>query len=422
MSKDALSGAFSVGSAPQVTARGSGLPGGSFRWIVGIENAFIPDMDVDELGWTRHRTRWREDLALAVEVGADAIRYGITWPEVETSPGRYDWSRVDKVVEECSRLGLEPIWDLVHFGVPAYLQDGYLDAAFPAAFAAYAEAFAKRYSGIVSKVTPWNEPYISTYFRAGWGIWPPYLKGREGFATLFAPLITALHDGIGRMRAVAPTMQVWLNDGADSFHPVRPAVAAEAAFRTLQRYAPFDVLLGLAVPGNETHDWLVAAGFPRDTLERLAQAPVHIDVLGLDYYPDTEHDFDVDANGRTHIVKATNPSGLAATALAYHQRYQRPLFVAESSTSGTDAERRAWLDWNVAEIAKARAQGVDVLGYTWWPLFDHIDWNTLLQERTGFVCPAGLYHLTPTTADRTPTAAVDEFRLLARGVGAEETP
>lgn len=393
----------------------------SFRWIVGIENAYIPDMEVDELGWTGHRQRWREDLALAVEAGADAIRYGITWPEVETRPGYYDWSAVDAVVQECSRLGLEPIWDLVHFGVPAYLRGGYLDPDFPTAFVAYAGAFAERYRGVIAKVTPWNEPYISTYFRAGWGIWPPHLEGREGFATMFAPLMTALHGGIKRMAAVAPEMQVWLNDGADSFHPVRSGVVAEAGFRTLQRYAPFDVLLGLAVAGQETHEWLVSAGFPVTTLERLAADPVHIDVIGLDYYPDTEHDFDVDENGATHIVRATRPFGLAATALAYHQRYDRPLFVAESSTAGTDAERRAWLDWNVAEIEKARAQGVDVQGYTWWPLFDHIDWNTLLQERSGFVCPAGLYHLSPTTADRQPTAAVADFRRLARGASAEET-
>jgi len=164
----------------------------------------------------------------------------------------------------------------------------------------------------------------------------------------------------------------------------------------------------------------VAAGFPRATLDRLSADPVPVDVIGLDYYPDTEHDFDVDETGATHIVRASRPVGLAATAQAYYQRYDRPLFVAESSTSGTDAERRAWLAWNVAEIEAARARGVDVVGYTWWPLFDHIDWNTLLQERSGFVCPAGLYHLTPTTADRQPTAAVADFRRLARPAAVKE--
>jgi len=199
------------------------------RWIVGIENAFIPDMDVDEFAWTGHRERWREDLALAVEAGADAIRYGITWPEVETAPGRYEWDRVDAVFDECSRLGLEPIWDLVHFGVPAYLDGGYFAEDFTAALSSYAAAFARRYRGVLRKLTPWNEPYISTYFRAGWGIWPPHLKGREGFAKMLQPVVTGIHGAIKAVNAAAPEMAIWLNDGADSFHPARPEVAGNPA-------------------------------------------------------------------------------------------------------------------------------------------------------------------------------------------------
>src|SRR5690606_37590098 len=132
--------------------------------------------------------------------------------------------------------------------------------------------------------------------------------------------------------AAAPEMRIWLNDGADSFHPVRRStgpkrevasydrseadpVAAEAAFLSLQRYAAFDLLVGLARPGQETHDWLVAAGFPEDELARLVEDPVTIDVIGLDYYPETEHDFDLSEGGESVVTTATAPVGLAATAL-----------------------------------------------------------------------------------------------------------
>lgn len=384
-------------------------------WLVGIENALIPDMDVDELTWTGHRERWREDLALAAAVGATAVRYGLTWPEVETAPGQYDFARVDAVLDEMQRLGLEPVWDLVHFGVPAYLAGGYLDPAFPEAYAAYLEAFARRYRGVVTKLTPWNEPYISVYFRAGFGIWPPHLEGRDGFARLLAPVVTALHEGLRRLEDAAPDTQVWLNDGADTFHPRRPEVAEEAGFRTLQRYAAFDLLLGKAVPGQETHEWLLRAGFPREVLARCAAEPVRVDVIGLDYYPETEHDLDVGEDGRPVVTTARRPLGLAATALAYHRRYGLPLFVAESSAAGSDEVRRRWIEWNMGEIAAARSGGADVVGYTWWPLFDHVDWDSLLTRRAGFVCPAGLYHLRPTVSDRQETDAARAYRELATG-------
>jgi len=387
-----------------------------FLWMVGIENAVIPDMNVDEYAWTRHRERWREDLALAREAGANAIRYGVTWPEVEQKPGRYDWHGVDEVVDELVRLGLEPVWDLVHFGTPAWLEGGVQHPEFADRFARYAAAFAERYRGTVAKLTPWNEPYITCWFRAGWGIWPPHLTGRDGFVRYLHPLVTGLRRAIREVARVAPDTEIWLNDGADTFHAVTPDLRQEAAFRSLQRYAAFDLLLGLAEPGQETYDWLRQADFPeRD----LSDEPVEIHVIGLDYYPETEHDLVRGEDGPLETPRATNPLGLAATAVAYQLRYDRPLFVAESSASGSDEERRAWIDWNLSEMRVARAGGVDWRGYTWWPLFDHVDWNTLLRQHDGFVCPAGLYHLTPTVSDRAPTDAVDAFRAAVRsGLGA----
>jgi beta-glucosidase len=381
-----------------------------FRWIVGIENAFIPDMDVDELSWTCHRGRVREDLALAVEAGADAVRYGLTWPEVETAPGVYDWSGVDEVVAYAEELGLELIWDLVHFGVPSYLEEGFLDPRFPDAFAAYAGAFAERYRGRITKLTPLNEPYITTYFRAGWGIWPPHLKGREGFARLLAPIVTGLRRAIREVERVAPETEIWLNDGADTFHPLRPELEGEGRFLTEQRYAVFDLLIGTPEVRACTGAWLVAAGFPPELVQG---EEVRVDVIGLDYYPETEHDFELDEGGAPRLSVAKNPVGLAATCRAYAERYGRPLFVAESSAPGSDENRRRWLAWNLDEIRCARAQGIDVVGYTWWPLFDHVDWNTLLVRRDGYVADVGLFRLTPTRADRQRTDAVGAFREAA---------
>jgi beta-glucosidase len=382
-----------------------------FRWIVGIENAFIPDMDVDQFAWTRHRQRVRDDLLLAREAGAGAVRYGITWPEVETSPGCYDWRAVDEVVAICEDLGLELIWDLVHFGVPAHLEGGFLDPSFPDAFAAYAEAFVQRYRGRVDMITPLNEPYITTYFRAGWGIWPPHLEGREGFARMLAPILVGLRRAIRAIKRVAPETEIWLNDGADSFHPLDPRDAAEGTFLTHQRYAVFDLLCGDADARRETGAWLVAAGFPADLVD---DGAVPVDVIGLDYYPETEHDFELGVAGTPILSVARDPVGLAATCRAYHARYGLPLFIAESSAAGDDANRRRWLAWSLDEIRCARAAGVDVVGYTWWPLFDHVDWNSLLVRRDGFVAPVGLYRLEPTVADRVRTDAVDAFRAAAR--------
>ncbi|MCV5824829.1 hypothetical protein OFN33_30705, partial [Escherichia coli] len=82
------------------------------------------------------------------------------------------------------------------------------------------------------KITPLNEPYISTYFRAGWGIWPPHLKGRAGFVRVLYPLVEGTKAAIQAVREENPEAEIWLNDGADYFHPATPDLETEAQERT----------------------------------------------------------------------------------------------------------------------------------------------------------------------------------------------
>lgn len=58
-----------------------------FFFAVGIENSYIPELGVDQLSWTCHKERWREDLALAKEAGATHIRYGCPGPGSTRRPG-----------------------------------------------------------------------------------------------------------------------------------------------------------------------------------------------------------------------------------------------------------------------------------------------------------------------------------------------
>lgn len=373
-------------------------------FAVGIENAHIPEMGVDQLGWTAHRQRWREDLRLAGELGVSHIRYGLPWAEVNPAPGCYDWSWTDAVVEELEQLGLEPIWDLVHFSTPTYLKGGVLDPGFVGAMEAYARAFAGRYRGRVGKITPLNEPYISTYFRAGWGIWPPHLKGREGFVRVLYPVVEGTRAAIRAIREENPKAEIWLNDGADYFHPASPDLAQYASLRTEERYAALDLLLGH--PGSR--EWLLEAGYPEAGLEA---PPVQIEVIGLDYYPETEHLLYRDRAGRRRIRGAKGGLGLAKTLQDYFQRYRRPLYIAETSATKKPLE---WLGYSIGQVRKARREGIPVLGYTWWPFFDFYDWNTLLRRLKGHRCPVGLYALLPGPEGREPTATLEAFRQAIR--------
>ena len=72
------------------------------------------------------------------------LRYGPPYYKTHLGPGRYDWDFTDEVFAELKRLGIMPIVDLCHFGVPDWIGD-FQNPDFPALFAEYAEAFARRF-------------------------------------------------------------------------------------------------------------------------------------------------------------------------------------------------------------------------------------------------------------------------------------
>jgi beta-glucosidase/6-phospho-beta-glucosidase/beta-galactosidase len=61
---------------------------------------------------------------------------------------------------------------------------------------------------------------------------------------------------------------------------------------------------------------------------------------------------------------------------------------------------------------RMRADGVPVLGFTWYSLVDQIDWDTNLAEERGTVNACGLYDL-----QRKPRPVAAEYRALLEEFG-----
>jgi hypothetical protein len=51
------------------------------------------------------------------------------------------------------------------------------------------------------------------------------------------------------------------------------------------------------------------------------------------------------------------------------------VLITETSTNGTIEERLKWLVDSTAAVSTIRGAGVPLVGYTYWPLFDMIDWS-----------------------------------------------
>ena len=58
-----------------------------------------------------------------------------------------------------------------------------------------------------------------------------------------------------------------------------------------------------------------------------------------------------------------------------HAAYGLPLMVTETSVEGDTSKKCTWVDHLVASLQCLRDDGVPVIGLTWWPLVDFVDWS-----------------------------------------------
>src|SRR2546430_14621491 len=99
-----------------------------FLFATGIEGSYptipLPDgtrYRMDEFEKTGHYEHWKEDFDLVTELGVEALRYGPALYNTHIGPGKYDWEFADETFAALKRMGVIPIVDLCHFGVPDWI-------------------------------------------------------------------------------------------------------------------------------------------------------------------------------------------------------------------------------------------------------------------------------------------------------------
>ncbi|HEY2156812.1 MAG TPA: family 1 glycosylhydrolase [Isosphaeraceae bacterium] len=391
-----------------------------FRWAVGIENTFIPQTRaghrrLDEYELMDHYRLWRGDIDLAADLGISSIRYGIPWYKVNPRPGVFDWSWTDEVLEHLAvRRGLTPIVDLMHYGTPMWLENGFVNASYPRRVAEYAARFAERYGSLVRWYTPLNEPAVTAAYCGRDGRWPPYLSGVDGYLKVLLALAEGMIRTAAALRAARPdAMLVHVEDVGLELGD-SPATAGLAAEAQVDRLLALDLACGLVGPGHARYEWLIENGADAGRLDYLTEHAPDWDVLGVNFYPWSNRRIVRRRNGRAHSRRDTDPSALADVLKLVHGRYGLPMMVTETSTTGCPLERARWMRETLGAVHEVRSEGVPVLGYTWFPLFTMIEWKYRWSRKglEDHLLHLGLYEVRPRDGgmNRRETALVEAYR------------
>ena len=367
----------------------------NFIFCTGIENSYPTirgrggkSTRIDQMEKCGHYERWREDFALVKELGLDYLRYGPPYYKVHLAPGKYDWSFVDETFNELKNLGITPITDLCHFGVPDWIGD-FQNPDFPQHFADFAEAFARRYPW-VRLYTPINEIFITAMFSAMYGWWNERLKSDRAYITALRNLARANLLAKFAILKVQPAALFIQSESSEYFHAIDPEAKHLADFYNEKRFLSLDLCYGYDVKAS-MYMYLTDNGMTRAEYEWLMENGRTVKphcIMGNDYYYTNEHY--VSADGR--ISDSGEIFGYYVITKQYYDRYHLP--VMHTETNLRDAQKAPiWLRKQWENMLRLRADGVPIIGFTWYSLTDQIDWDVQLRLERNRVNPLGLYDL-----------------------------
>ncbi len=363
-----------------------------FMFATGIENSYptiiLPDgttKRVDEMEKTGHYLHWEKDFDLVKEMGIEFLRYGPPYYKTHTAPGVYDWSFTDITFNRLNELGITPLVDLCHFGVPDWLGN-FQNPDFPHHFAEYASAFATRFPEL-QFYTPINEIFIAAMFSAQYGWWNERLSSDTAFVTALKILSKANVMAMHAILKVQPSATFIQSESTEYFHATEPSALPIARFLNQKRFLSLDLTYGFPINVN-MYEYLLQNGMTKNEYKWFVQNQVKAKcIMGNDYYVTNEHlvhpDGSTQASGEVF--------GYYVLTNQYYNRYKLPIMHTETNIRMPACTE--WLLKQWANLHRLKQDGVPIIGFTWYSLLHQVDWDSALRDDAGNINELGLYDL-----------------------------
>jgi beta-glucosidase/6-phospho-beta-glucosidase/beta-galactosidase len=312
--------------------------------------------------------------------------------------------------------------DLVHYGLPSWIEGAFLARDYPELVAEYAGRVAERFKGKIYCYTPLNEPRVTAWYCGKLGWWPPQRKGWSGFVAVILGLCRGIVRTVEVLDRVDSEIVPLHVDATDLYESADPLLAGEVNRRQEIVFLALDLISGRVDENHSLNGWLLKHGATEADLDWFQERAIPLPLIGINLYPMFSRKV-LARSTRGLRIKMPYASADIVERLGqlYWDRYHCPILIAETASVGSIRRRREWLDSSVQAIANLRSRGVPLVGYTWWPLFALVTW----AYRQGGHAPAyylkqmGLWDLNPASEAnlaRTRTPLVEAYQqLVSRG-------
>jgi dTDP-4-dehydrorhamnose reductase len=335
----------------------------------------------DQIVETGHQAR-EHDLDLLASLGVSATRYPVLWERVAPEhPDRLDLRWETRRLNRLRDLGVEPIVTLLHHGGgPVYTS--LIDPAFPELFARYAGAVAEAFPW-VRRWTPINEPLTTARFSTLYGVWYPNLTSDAAFGQAIANESLATLLAMEAISRHVPGAEYIVTEDLQSFRSLDAATRDYVEHKRERSFLSVEFLAGRVRPGHALYPYLVekcrVAPALLERIERHARPP---DIVGWNYYPNSERVLGARPDGSFFNVAAREYGPIAALPLlrAAHERLGLPFGLSEVHCNGSERDRVAWLEERTDDLTTLVREGRPVRMLGAWAAFGLVDWDSLLRQ------------------------------------------
>jgi beta-glucosidase len=382
-----------------------------------------------------HYHLYPQDIGILKQLHQKSYRFSISWARIQPSGrGAVNQKGLDhykRVTDAVLEAGIRPFCTLYHWDLPQGLEDlgGWPNRDLAGYFADYAGILAKNLGDQIQVWAPFNMPWSFTNLGYGTGVFPPGRVQYTDFLKAAHTVNLAQGEAFRSIKAASSEATV---GSAYGMSPAYPKTDSEADRAATARYNAMNNLYFLETAMRGRYPDAFVGEIPYEAMgyrpgdDRIMKIP--LDWIGFHYYSrriisaagpaahgsggslatETE---DTGAVGNKYTqftaVMPTErpitdggleifPRGIYDLAMQISREYDHPIIEITESGCGyldtpydrdaghvPDTRRIAFFRAELAELARAIADGARVRAFHAWSLLDNFEWNDGYTQRYG---------------------------------------
>jgi beta-glucosidase/6-phospho-beta-glucosidase/beta-galactosidase len=336
----------------------------------------------------------RERLQRTIDAGIKTVRWGPSLHKTLLGPNipqDVDNDFTDTVIAEMQELGNECILDLVHFGVPDWVDGCFQNKQLPEILSQYAGHLAQRYPHI-RYYTPINEKFVTAKFSALDGLWNEGMRDEKAFvraSSILARSEVLMCQEIDKVRELLGlTPAIYIVNESFERAIAMPDSGREQEAEDFNTFKFVSMDLAFGHYNERAKRWLLTRGMDEKEYDWFMENGSKVRrVVGVDKYRWTEHELHAGGNNRDYGFN--DPDHLDELVIEAYERWGMPIVHTETNAWPEHAAQECERTYKIMDTLQK--VGYPIPGKLgWYGEESQTDWQHALMPK-GEETPVGLW-------------------------------